>query len=171
MNISCLRSLSLNLKLIILFSLIGLPSLALAQNNRIPDLLERRDFPFDFSYFSDTAIEVLNHYSPGWERDYPTSSPLIATVNYEASGETEKIVIVLFRGFERGFANVIFLVENQEMTGQMAALDQLDIIETLLIDFSLEKDTSYYEKRIPQLLQSYHMYNKYRDQINRDMKA
>ena len=84
-----------------------------AENNLIPGILGKRDFDFDYAYFHETAVEVLDHYSPDWKNDYPPSSPVIASVNYETNESREKIVIVLFEGFDGGFANVIFLVDNR----------------------------------------------------------
>lgn len=156
--------------IIVLLATVLMP-LAGQNKGPFPKIMTDKDFEFDYSYFSETAVEVLSHYTPGWEKDYPPSSPIIASVNYGTSEGMEKIVIVLFEGFEKGFANVIFLVEDREKAGQIGVMDQLDIVETLLIDFSLEDDFTYFENRIPQLLHSYHLYNKYRDQINRDMEA
>jgi len=64
---------------IILFTLFIFPAMLSAQNNIIPDILDRRDFNCDFGSFTDRAVENLDRYSPGWDRDYPSTSPAIAT--------------------------------------------------------------------------------------------
>ncbi len=160
-----------NTSLLLIIAAISSPFFLFAEDNYIPEIMVRRDFGFDYSFFCETAIDVLDHYSPEWSTNYPPSSPLIASINYHTDDTTEKIIIVLFEGFERGFANVIFLLGCREETEKIIELDQLDIRETLLIDFTLDDDYTYFEEKIPQLIHSYYMYNKYRDQINRDVQT